>query len=577
MKNERGSFLKHDLASEVHPTKNSGLDLSRLTSGSGKKIWWVCSKDEKHEWESTIDSRTGRGFGCLICSGRKIVAGINDLSTRNPALALEWNYEKNPDVSIYEIAVNSSTKIWWKCDYGHEWLATVNSRNNAKKPSGCPYCSGRRAVAGVNDLMTLYPNIAIEWDEQKNHSFRLEEITYSSSRKLWWICPVGHSYCAKPNERTYKGFGCPYCSGQRVLAGFNDLQTTHPEIAKQWHHDKNVISSKEVSAGSNRKIWWEDEFGHVWEQKVQKRTRKDNLLGCPYCSGVKILVGFNDLGTLHPGLLQFWDFSKNTIKTHEISTGNKGKVWWKCTLGHSYQMSMHNKTFRLFNCPVCSGKHVQAGFNDIATTNPDMAKEWHPTKNGNFLPQQVSSGSDKKVWWLGDCGHDWLGAISNRTYLDAGCTICGVGKTERGMMEAFSRITGYTFISTRLRLNRRLRKRGVIQVDGLNEYLRIIVEYDGSYYHGPDNPEKKSYELKAEEDADTTESLLNAGYRVIRVRELSATHELKFISVCSENLNKLEDMGNLLQISHRINGKDKDSFDDTVRKAMEARPHWFHW
>ena len=36
----------------------------------------------------------------------------------------------------------------------------------------------------------------------------------------------------------------------------------------------------------------------------------------------------------------------------------------------------------------------------LAETHPDLAKEWHPTKNGNITPKMISAGNGKKVWWL---------------------------------------------------------------------------------------------------------------------------------------------------------------------------------
>ena len=49
------------------------------------------------------------------------------------------------------------------------------------------------------------------------------------------------------------------------------------------------------------------------------------------------------------------------------------------------------------NCPICSGHKVLVGYNDLASLNPELAKEWHPTKNGNLKPTQVTLLSEKKV------------------------------------------------------------------------------------------------------------------------------------------------------------------------------------
>ena len=80
------------IAKEWHPTKNGNSKPQDFIVGSGKKVWWKCSKG--HEWQATIKDRN-RGRGCPYCSRRKLLKGYNDLQTVNPALAKDWNYERN--------------------------------------------------------------------------------------------------------------------------------------------------------------------------------------------------------------------------------------------------------------------------------------------------------------------------------------------------------------------------------------------------------------------------------------------------------------------------------------------------
>lgn len=63
------------------------------------------------------------------------------------------------------------------------------------------------------------------------------------------------------------------------------------------------------------------------------------------------------------------------------------------------------------------------GQNDLATVNPNLAAEWHPSKNGSLLPSQTTAGSNKKVWWLGKCGHEWEREICERSK-GHGCPVC---------------------------------------------------------------------------------------------------------------------------------------------------------
>ena len=111
-----------------------------------------------------------------------------------------------------------------------------------------------RLVKGENDLATVNPVLAKEWHPTKNGNLNPEDITSGSSKEVWWLCPKGHSYSMVVNQRTKRGYDCPYCSGHRVLKGINDLATTNPDLAKEWNYDKNIdLTPYDVTAGSRKK------------------------------------------------------------------------------------------------------------------------------------------------------------------------------------------------------------------------------------------------------------------------------------------------------------------------------------
>ena len=118
--------------------KKNILDPSTLASSSREKVWWVC--DKGHEWEAVISNRV-RGTNCPYCSGRLVLVGVNDLKTKNPKLASEWNYEKNGDLKPDMVKSSSHKLVWWKCRNGHEWESTVNNRARGR---GCPICAGKK-------------------------------------------------------------------------------------------------------------------------------------------------------------------------------------------------------------------------------------------------------------------------------------------------------------------------------------------------------------------------------------------------------------------------------------------------
>lgn len=107
----------------------------------------------------------------------------------------------------------SNRKVWWLCSNGHAYTATVEART--KRGAGCPYCAGRRVLPGFNDLATVYPDIAAEWQSELNGALTPRMVTAGSKRKVWWQCKEGHVWQAAVFSRTGKQkCGCPACAGR---------------------------------------------------------------------------------------------------------------------------------------------------------------------------------------------------------------------------------------------------------------------------------------------------------------------------------------------------------------------------
>ncbi|MBQ2877070.1 MAG: hypothetical protein IJE25_08670 [Clostridia bacterium] len=402
------------LASEWHPTNNGNLLPDYVSVFSNKKVWWLC--DEGHEWQAVINSRRN-GAGCPFCSGQRAIVGINDLATVNPDLASQWHPSKNGQLSPQNVKASSNRFVWWLCEEGHEWKAMIYDRSNG---CGCPICSGHKVLVGYNDLATTMPALAKEWHPTKNGTLTSRDITSGSSKRVWWICSEGHEWQAVISSRK-SGYGCPYCAGQKAITGYNDLATVNPILASEWHPNKNgAISPSNISAGTNKKVWWLGKCGHEWEASIGSRNAGN---GCPYCASQKILVGFNDLETLNPSLAREWHSTYNgAVTPRDVMPGSNRKVWWQCRNGHEWQNSVNTRN-RGNGCPYCANQLVLMGYNDLQTLNPELARQWHPTKNGELTPRDVMPGSNKKAWWICEKGHEWEAVISSRNK-GAGCMLC---------------------------------------------------------------------------------------------------------------------------------------------------------
>jgi len=134
-----------ELAEQWHPTRNYPLAAQSVTSGSGKKVWWLCAGG--HEWRAVVNSRT-RGMGCPYCAGQKPTADRN-FATGYPDLVKEWDSKKNGNKKPEDFTPRSGSRVWWRCEKGHSWQATISNRTRDFKKSICP------TVATGNCLKTI--------------------------------------------------------------------------------------------------------------------------------------------------------------------------------------------------------------------------------------------------------------------------------------------------------------------------------------------------------------------------------------------------------------------------------------
>ena len=183
----------------------------------------------------------------------------NSLAEVHPELITEWS-EKNLPLTPDDITFGSNKKVWWKGTCGHEWQTSVKARSNGEK---CPICSGARVIAGINDLATLEPLLAKQWS--KKNKIKPTEVSIGSHKKVIWRCEKGHEWEAAVKSRTINKTDCPYCSHNKVLAGFNDLAMLLLDIATEWSDRNYPLLPTQVTVFANRKAWWKcKDCGREW-------------------------------------------------------------------------------------------------------------------------------------------------------------------------------------------------------------------------------------------------------------------------------------------------------------------------
>ena len=453
MKNNKNLLIitHPDLLSEWDYKLNNAnnIDVNTITCGSNIKAWWRCPA-HNHSFEASVKKRAG-GAGCPYCASRKVLPGFNDLqSCCNELIANEWDFIENekhglkPDM----IMKNSHCKASWHCRICNgNYIMKVCDKTRGR---GCPYCAGRKVLPGFNDLQSNYPElIANEWDYEKNgiNGLKPDELTKGSNVKACWHCDVCNGHYEMEVYLKINGSGCPFCSGHRVLKGFNDLLTLYPKIInEQWdyeHNNAQGIYPYELTKGSNIKAYWKcSDCKSHYEMSVYHKV---NGRGCPYCTGKQVIKGCNDLQSCYTELIASeWDWIENNkhgLKPDEIFPCSHVKANWHCnTCNGSYVMRVYHKTSGC-GCPFCSSQKILKGYNDLQSCYPDLIRnewDWIMNNANNLHPDGITSGSTVKAWWHCDtCNGHYEMSINHKTHGN-GCPYCSGKKVLRGYNDLMS-------------------------------------------------------------------------------------------------------------------------------------------
>lgn len=349
------------------------------------------------------------------------------LSEAYPSLFAQWRDETDADSH----RIGSNHRALWEGECGHQWRAAVRQRAAGQ---GCPICSGTRTVAGINDLATLRPSIAAEWDERNNKS--ASEVTVSSMYSALWRCPDhGHEYKMGVAQRT-GGRNCPICSSRQILAGFNDLGTRNPAVAAEFVRDTEGKGRTPESVGQKSHAvfeWLCPDCGKNWVATPAART--DGGMRCRHCKGTGTVAQSSpaspprvaarnanrpraevqaSFASVHPGLVaQFVRDAEGKGRTpHNTPPMSKARFEWKCPIcNHQWETRVGHRS-KGRGCPACSGKVAVPGINDLATVHPAIAAELDDPR---YSAATLTANSNLAVNWKCEKGHTWTTRVFNRT------------------------------------------------------------------------------------------------------------------------------------------------------------------
>ena len=387
-----------------------------------------------------------------------------------------------------------------------------------------------KLVVGENDLAMAAPKVAAMLSEKDKH-FAFE-VTAGSNRKLTFVCPD----CKQEFKAAVysvvrsvdKGFtGCTVCAGRKVVRGINDLATKCPEAAAMWS-SKNKFSASEVTARCGKKAFFKcRDCGQEFEATIANITKAvDNgTTGCPVCRGLKAVPGINDLASKYPEIAAMWS-SKNKLSVSEVTARSGKKAFFKCyDCGQEFEATIANIARAIDNgttgCPVCVGKKIVSGINDLASQCPEAAAMWS-SKNKLSASEVAVKSNQKAFFKCRDCGQEFEATIANITKAvdngTTGCYDCAMRKSNAiskpewfytRLMLAFAGKSGIPnpFFDARCILG----ENSFMGLDFVDHIQKLIYEYNGNAWHGNDE--------QAAKDRFKFEAARKAGYAMIRVLE----------------------------------------------------------
>lgn len=337
-----------------------------------------------------------------------------------PELLKEFDYSKNEKNLLETLTIGSGKQVWWICKDGHpSYEATCPNR--IKRNSGCPYCTNQKVYEG-NSLATLSPHIAAEWNYEKNRDLTPNDVTNGSGKKVWWLCKYGHEWEAAINPRTKKGVGCPECF-KRTNTSFSEqsilyyFQKIFPKIEnrKRIQINEETFEADIYIEDLNVAVEYDGARTHKnkFDKDLKKRMSFQNV-------GIRIInVREGELPSLTENHRDELIIEEGRRINDKNRTQMIKKLMDLLNINYSFEIDVAKDRVQILEM-----YHRVRAKNNILQKAPEIAAQWHPTKNGNLKPEYFPFGSKEKVWWLGKCGHEWASAIYTRTKVGNGCPYC---------------------------------------------------------------------------------------------------------------------------------------------------------
>lgn len=412
------------LAAQWHHERNAPYSPRDVKPSSGMRVWWHC--DSGHDWDAVVKARYNTGSGCPFCSGNRVGYG-EDLASKFPDIAKEWHPTRNGSVTASDVRPRSNKRAWWICSYDHAWESIIANRTKDSRP-GCPYCSNQKVGYG-NDLLSVNPDLAAEWHPTKNLK-KPSEIVSGARLNAWWMCTNGHEWKAMVFKRN-AGAACEKCQpigiSQLEVRTFTELRHVLGDYVGSIEHDTSIklLSGRRLRVDVViDQIAVEFDGSHWHKDKTERDREKTALLVAEGFTVIRVrehpleLISDRDIPIRRaPNAFEVAAAALRQMMHLNLLEPPATAAAQRYLNGG---IAMASADAKVLLSRLALGDY---GERSLAACHPDVAAEWHPTRNDR-TPAQVTARSGERVWWLCPKGHAYEAVIGQRT-ADVKPTGCG--------------------------------------------------------------------------------------------------------------------------------------------------------
>lgn len=417
------------LFSELVISKNH-VDLSKISMGSAKKLLWKCNKN--HEWLASSVERN-RGRGCPYCAGVKVCYDTSLLFLR-PDLCKEWNYEKNITVNPEKVTQFSEKKVWWKCEYGHEWQAHISNRSSGTK---CKKCVNPN-VSEIETIIFYYIKFVFgevfnSYKIFENNKFEVDIFVKQLNLAIEYDGVYFHKQDKKIERDKIKNNLLKEKNIELIRIREEGLPSIHhTEFCIRSNKNKNEIKNVVLEILNHIQKKYDISQRHIeLINSVKKIDFETNIIPKEFFS---YKLQQDNLLIKNPKIASEWHYELNqNLRPEHVTIGSNRKVWWICgnSKNHVWKSTVNDrKRINGNGCPFCSNKKVCVD-NCLETTNTTLTSQWDYTKNGQLTPKDVLSTSQNNIWWLCENNHSWQQQIIYRNNKIGGARQCPTCRKER--------------------------------------------------------------------------------------------------------------------------------------------------